>query len=163
MLQPCVWRATHAPPSRAESLGGGFGLQRDRFMSYHAIGKRVLRWETPVHESSADKPASGKASLAIELPGTLQRRLACTIHRYCYKIEPTLFSIEGRDEVAFAMSALPLQTSINAVCWLDECNVVVGDDDGAMIAINVGLSIFGHSHASFHEVALTDHVGFQWL
>ena len=61
------------------------------------------------------------------------------------------------------MSSLPLQTSISAVCWLDECNVVVGGDDGAMIAINVGLSIFGHSHASFHEVALTDHVGLQWL
>ncbi|EQC26693.1 hypothetical protein SDRG_15478 [Saprolegnia diclina VS20] len=172
----------HAPPSRVESLGGGFVLQHDRFVSYRAIGKHVLLWETPVHESSADKPASGKASLAIELPESVAPQgvrvfesldkqfvsicvvtCAKTIHRYCYKIEPTLFSTEGRDEVAFAMSSLPLQTSISAVCWLDECNVVVGGDDGAMIAINVGLSIFGHSHASFHEVALTDHVGLQWL
>ncbi|KDO22639.1 hypothetical protein SPRG_22297 [Saprolegnia parasitica CBS 223.65] len=166
----------HAPPSRVESLGGGFVLQHDRFVSYRAIGKHVMLWETPVHESSADKPASGKASLAIELPESVAPQgvrvfesldkqfvsicvvtCAKTIHRYCYKIEPTLFSTEGRDEVAFAMSALPLQTSISAVCWLDECNVVVGGDDGAMIAINVGLSIFGHSHASVHEIALTDH------
>ena len=76
LLRPRRRRLTLSLPG-VESLGGGFVLQHDRFVSYRAIGKHVLLWETPVHESSADKPASGKASLAIELPGTLHLCLAC--------------------------------------------------------------------------------------
>ncbi|OQR92211.1 hypothetical protein ACHHYP_03952 [Achlya hypogyna] len=174
----------HAPPQRVESLGGGFVLQKTRFVSYRAIGKHVLLWENAIQDDSngLEKVTSGKASLAIQLPESVAPHgvrvfesldkqfvsicvvtCAKTVHRFCYKIESALFSSEGRDEVAFAMTSLPLQTAISAVCWLDECNVVVGGDDGAMVAINVGLSIFGHSHASFHEVALADHAGLQWI
>ncbi|KDO26876.1 hypothetical protein SPRG_07590 [Saprolegnia parasitica CBS 223.65] len=146
-------------------------------MRLRALPRHRLLQETPVHESRADKPAFGKASLAIELPESVAPQgvrvfesldkpfvsicvITCakTFRRSCYKIEPMLFSTEGRDE-----GSLPLQTSISAVCWLDECNVVVGGDDGAMIAITVGLSILGHLHASIHEVALTDHVRSQRL
>ncbi len=84
---------------------------------------------------------------------------AKTVHRFCYKIDVNLFANEGRDEVAFAMTSLPEQTTITAVCWLDECNVAIGADNGAMIAVNIGMShsILSSTAPSFHEVSLKDH------
>ncbi|OQR93356.1 hypothetical protein THRCLA_08459, partial [Thraustotheca clavata] len=171
----------HAPPSNVAGIGGGFVLQSNRFVSYRAIGKQVLLWESVVHDGKAEAPGE-KASLSIQLPESVAPNgirvfesldkqyvsicvvtCAKTIHRFCYKIEANLFASEGRDEVAFPMTSLPLHVAISAVCWLDECNVVIGADDGSMIAVNVGLSIFGHTQASYHEVALADHSGLKWL
>ncbi|KAF0697255.1 Aste57867_12027 [Aphanomyces stellatus] len=175
------------PPQRVESIAGGHVVHKTSFVSFRAIGKQIFLWENAVHDGkqSAAPSKTETASLAIQLPESVARNgvsifesadkqflsvcvvtYAKTVHRFCYKLDPQLnFSTDagGREEVAYAMTSLPIQTSITSVCWLDECNVVVGADNGAVVAINVGLSIFGHSASSFHEVPLTDHSVLKWM
>ncbi|RHZ00263.1 hypothetical protein DYB37_004436 [Aphanomyces astaci] len=178
----------YTPPQRVENLAGGCIVRKASFVSFRAIGKQVFLWEHTAGDSVAAAPVTTapsppSTSLAIQLPESVARNgvsvfesadkqylsvcivtAAKTVHRFCYKLDPVLnFADAARDEVAFAMTSLPLQTSISSVCWLDECNVVVGGDNGAVLAINVGLSIFGHSASSFHEVPLTDHSVLQWV
>ncbi|RQM22582.1 hypothetical protein B5M09_005654 [Aphanomyces astaci] len=178
----------YTPPQRVENLAGGCIVRKVSFVSFRAIGKQVFLWEHTAGDSATAAPVTTappppSTSLAIQLPESVARNgvsvfesadkqylsvcivtAAKTVHRFCYKLDPVLnFADAARDEVAFAMTSLPLQTSISSVCWLDECNVVVGGDNGAVLAINVGLSIFGHSASSFHEVPLTDHSVLQWV
>ncbi|RHY58340.1 hypothetical protein DYB34_000365 [Aphanomyces astaci] len=178
----------YTPPQRVENLAGGCIVRKASFVSFRAIGKQVFLWEHTAGDSATAAPVTTappppSTSLAIQLPESVARNgvsvfesadkqylsvcivtAAKTVHRFCYKLDPVLnFADAARDEVAFAMTSLPLQTSISSVCWLDECNVVVGGDNGAVLAINVGLSIFGHSASSFHEVPLTDHSVLQWV
>ncbi|CAK4107849.1 unnamed protein product [Aphanomyces euteiches] len=176
----------YTPPLRVESMAGGRLIGNANFVSYRAIGKQIFLWENTVYDgrpaNSQPKSESGSA-IAIQLPECAARNgvsifesadkqvlsvcvvtCAKTVHRFCYKLEPQLsFADAAREEVAYAMTSIPLQTSITSVCWLDECNTVVGADNGSVVALNVGLSIFGHSASSFHEVPLTDHSVLQWV